>query len=293
MSLRVERMKRPTDLAGKTNGVLDRSVHVPVIIPGSGTTWMHHLAARAWAVLAARCKAETGVVLSSVGVWRPIEVQISGFKRSYLDHFDATLCTTLHQRVWNGVRFYLRRNTLPKAVPGTSEHGWGLAVDVAVWAGGRKVAITQSKTAWAWLKAHVIEHGFSWAYPTEGTDDPHIQYFAGDKLPPTVIEFEQTQGLTPHTPLPVPPSSGALPVPPPPTVMMGDRDADVVALQQHLAALGLYTLKVDGRCGERTVAAIRELQERLAAAGLYTGRIDGVYGPRTRESYMAWSGRPR
>lgn len=73
----------PTDLAHVPHGVIDKSVHVPVLIPGSGTSWMHHRAARGLAVLTARCKAETGVTLGSIGMWRTIAVEEAGFKRSF------------------------------------------------------------------------------------------------------------------------------------------------------------------------------------------------------------------
>jgi hypothetical protein len=292
--LPVRKPIRPSDLKGKVNGIVDLSVHVPVLMAGGVSSFMHHLAARGTAALVAKCKAETGLTLSTIGLFRLLSTQENGFFASYLDHYDPALCTLEHQRQYQGKTWYLRKGHIPKAVPGTSRHGDGLANDAAWLIGGRRVNVRTNQKGWAWLQANVIAFGFSWAFAQEGEDDPHIQWFPGDTVPKAVLDFEAANGVLPQVPSqPVENPTGKLPVPPPPTIARSNTPTPgAVDLQKHLAVLKLYRYAIDGLVGPRTVAGIIGLQEKLAGAGLYTGKIDGIYGPRTRAAYMAWPSRP-
>lgn len=267
-ALPVRKMSHPADLDGCTNGVINPAVHVAVALADGTRSTMHHLAARALLSLDAALLAATGLRIGSIGMWRPYAVQETGFRRSYLDHYDPARCTLDHQRVWKGRTWFLLEHTTPKAVPGTSEHGWGLANDTTLVRSGIEYAIGDRRVAagFTFLVAHAVEHGFSWAYKKPGVDDPHLQYFAGDRLPAAVLA----------TPAPAPAPATAVP---PPTVRAGSRGANVEALQRVLIARRLYPATgVDGIAGPRTVAAIRALQTELG----FTGRdVDGIYGPAT------------
>ena len=74
--------------------------------------------------------------------------------------------------------------TARAAVPGTSNHGWGLAVDTALGDGpthARSIA-----PAIPWLVDNAERFGWSW----ESQDEPwHIHYWAGDEVPDDVRVF--------------------------------------------------------------------------------------------------------
>jgi hypothetical protein len=63
----------------------------------------------------------------------------------------------------------------------------------------------------------------------------------------------------------------------------GGRGADVVILQERLAAVGL-PVTVDGVYGQETTDAVMAFQEREQLM------IDGVVGPETGEALGIWSG---
>ena len=97
------------------------------------------------------------------------------------------------------------------AVPGTSNHGLGLALDLCEKVNGKVVSI--SPRAVKWLIKHAATYGFS----AEAQSEPwHWRYVAGDKIPAAVIAFERSQNVTAPAPVvtaPVPPAPVA-PAPP-------------------------------------------------------------------------------
>ena len=65
----------------------------------------------------------------------------------------------------------------PMATPATSNHGWGLAVDV--WsANGKRLD---------WMLQNCDKYGFSWEVQSEPW---HIRYVCGDILPQAVLDYE-------------------------------------------------------------------------------------------------------
>ena len=90
--------------------------------------------------------------------------------------FGAPICITDSYRPYAGqVRLYGQKPALA-AVPGTSNHGWGLAVDLC---GG----IERYDTApYAWMKANAGRFGFlhpDWAEPGRGREEPWHWEYAG------------------------------------------------------------------------------------------------------------------
>jgi LAS superfamily LD-carboxypeptidase LdcB len=63
------------------------------------------------------------------------------------------------------------------ATPATSNHGWGLAVDVWGANNGRL----------DWMLQNCDKYGFSWEIQSEPW---HIRYVCGDKLPQAVLDYE-------------------------------------------------------------------------------------------------------
>lgn len=90
--------------------------------------------------------------------------------------FGAPICITDSYRTYSSqVRLYGEKPALA-AVPGTSNHGWGLAVDLC---GGIE---TFGTAQYAWMKANAGRFGFlhpDWAEPGRGREEPWHWEFAG------------------------------------------------------------------------------------------------------------------
>ena len=95
---------------------------------------------------------------------------------SFADVFDEPLCTTDSYRTYAGqVRLYGEKPALA-AVPGTSNHGWGLAVDLC---GGVEAFGTPQ---YAWMVANAGRFGWlhpTWADPGNGREEPWHWEYAG------------------------------------------------------------------------------------------------------------------
>jgi hypothetical protein len=147
-------------------------------------------AARAWRALCAAAAA-AGHVLKATSYgdsYRWYDLQYEIFHKRYstspVDGYIAT-------RTCGGVLYYQRPGTAMAACPGTSNHGWGLAVDT-----GEEIdhdAGTESLDAetLAWLVVNARRFGFWWEVQSEPW---HIRYCTGDAIPAAVLAFEQGGG---------------------------------------------------------------------------------------------------
>ncbi|WP_431891576.1 D-alanyl-D-alanine carboxypeptidase family protein [Cellulosimicrobium funkei] len=106
------------------------------------------------------------------------------------------------------------------AVPGTSQHGWGLAIDV----GGNVPSGTSLE--YVWLRTHGPDYGWdnpAWARPNGSKPEPwHFEFFAAGKMPTRYTPAESSAPSTPQKPAgpsaPAPkPTTPAAPQPPAPT----------------------------------------------------------------------------
>ena len=84
-------------------------------------------AANAWE----RANAAAGLTPELTDSFRPVEVQERIFRERYVagNHAGKPGFTN-DVRTWNGVKYTRKAGTAAAAVPGTSNHGGGLAVDV-------------------------------------------------------------------------------------------------------------------------------------------------------------------
>lgn len=262
MTLPIAPVVMPADLAGQSNGKLSATLLKPV---NPNTAWvMHKTAARAWEALRATAW-KAGVQLSVSGnPYRSYEQQVNLFKQRYTSTYDPGLNTLEDQRTWNGVKYYKRIGVAAVAVPGTSNHGWGLAVDTALDADGDLAfewpPKSLSSTALNWLLANASKFGFSWELQSEPW---HIRYITGDKIPQAVLDFEKNGTATVTSPTFDPANGkwGNYPTISKPNVKLGDRNDFVKYLQGVLKLkAGQTTLTIDGYFGPKTEEAVKNLQ---------------------------------
>lgn len=270
MTYPVATVVRPNDLTGQSNGRLAATLLRPV---NPNTAWvMHHLAARAWEALRAAAW-RAGVKLSVSGnPYRSYEQQVNLFLQRYTSTYDAGLNTLEDKRVWNGTTYYKRLGVAPVAVPGTSNHGWGLAVDTAIDADGdlgfEWPVNSLNQTALSWLLGNAARFGFSWELQSEPW---HIRYVAGDKVPQAVLDHEKAPVFDPANG-----KWGTYPTVTKPNARIGDRGDHIRYLEGVLRLkAGQTTLAIDGAFDATTEAAVKNLQ---AFFGL---TVDGWVGAQT------------
>ena len=218
-----------------------------------------------------------GHKLRNIGDYRPVEQQLSMFKERYSD--KPTDRKPEITRTYEGKTWYLKKGMAPSGSPGTSNHGFGLAIDLAVDAKGKIVGIGGTK-AYAWMTENAPNYGFYLqGTPTkpDGKANPeyeawHWQYCIGDK---------QAPALSGAAPAPVAAAPVAAPAPAPvpaeqqkaadpendKVLSVGSKGPEVVELQKLLAKHKVYAGKADGDFGKVTEVSVNKFK---AAKGLKT-----------------------
>lgn len=206
MALPVLRVTMPPDLVSASNGRLGPELLTDIAFPGrpSGGQ-LHFQAARAWWALAAACLTATGVVLTVTSIadaYRNYSRQLSTFLTRYEPVSYATYLITSSSRrkrfVYGGHTYWrLRPGMAQAAVPGTSNHGWGLALDVCEITGSGQIIGIASSKAWPWLKENLLRFGMSWEYTNEGVEDWHVRLHVGASATAAVVAYEQTDVTSP------------------------------------------------------------------------------------------------
>jgi D-alanyl-D-alanine carboxypeptidase len=182
MHLPVQPLTRPRVLTGQSNGQLSDAILVD--IPGQDggpTVRLVEPAARAWIALCAAARRD-GHILKAVGPhdsFRPLAVQ----ERIFRERYTTTVIPGQTPRRFQGQLFFLLPGRATAAVPGTSNHGWGLAVDTGVELDSDAGVEEIDDATVAWLVANEHRFGFSHELQSEPW---HIRYFAGDDIPPDV-----------------------------------------------------------------------------------------------------------
>jgi hypothetical protein len=191
MALPIRPVIRPALLTGLTNGRLPDSALVDT--PGLAGGPLIRLvapAARAWRALTAAASA-AGHTLKATSIadsYRSYEIQDRTFRQRY----TTTYLAGRPYRIWNGVRWYQREGTAPAAVPSTSNHGWGLAVDTGEERDQDTGTESMDAATLAWLVAHELDYGFSHELESEPW---HIRYTTGDAIPAAVLAYEQGEDM--------------------------------------------------------------------------------------------------
>jgi len=169
----------PSDLKGEANGNLKPSLLRDIKAPNGK---LHHLAATAWNALQLAAYFD-GVELKHVGAYRPLSEQIALFNNRY--EAQKTGRVPEVTRVYNGKTWYLKKGMAPAGTPSTSNHGWGLAIDVASASGPRLEWLIGD----GFMTSNALKFGFSWEVKSGANAEAwHIRYVCGDKLPEAVLE---------------------------------------------------------------------------------------------------------
>lgn len=278
MPFPIKKVRKPNNLRGTTNGKLP-----PELLKGIEPFGkMHALAADAWNAMRHRASLD-GVYLSNVGSFRSYDSQYALFMQRYVkgDSGDSRRIT----RKFQGSVWMLKPGVAQAAVPGTSNHGWGLAIDSCLEVDGKRVSISSrpkgSKyaTGVAWLMEHADSFGFSWELQSEPW---HLRYYPGEDVPRAVQDYLKKFPNGADVVIKPSPPSQESPVavrieadPPWPggrMLRVGMKNNNAVRLVQE--KLGLT---VDGWYGKQTKAAVMKFQRENPAAG----PVDGIVGPKT------------
>lgn len=194
MALPVMPVKMPAAVTGYQNGRLPDSLLV--VLPGRAGGPKIRLgvsAARCWAALEATA-ARAGHVLKATSYndsYRDYSAQVATFTSRYTTEYLAGR----PWRMWQGVRWYQKPNTAVAAVPGTSNHGWALAVDVGEERDGDAGTESIDQNTVDWLVANAFTFGFS----AELQSEPwHWRCFIGDAIPAAVLLYEKGEDMTPE-----------------------------------------------------------------------------------------------
>jgi len=183
----------PKDLANESNGELSGTL---LTLCGIGNFKMHHLASRALRALMAAYEPLTE---SCSGTYRTYAEQAHLFDGTdpqywapgnnygrYIPQSKWTAYTAKGYKfgtsikAWNGQQWKIRANCALAAIPGTSNHGWALAIDFNTDMVGYYEFVN-------WLIVNAITYGYS----AEAQSEPwHWRYVAGDNLPQAVLNFE-------------------------------------------------------------------------------------------------------
>lgn len=158
--LPVRPLVMPSTLNGQTNGRLD-----PSVLSNLGGLLMEHTAATAFVAMM-KAAAMSGVWLRPEYGYRDYATQEQLFR----DRYTTTPMPGRPSSQWQGQTWWLLPGQALAAVPGTSNHGWGLAVDLST--AGDFYAVQLP-----WLVANAPLWGFS----AEVQSEPwHWRYFPGD-----------------------------------------------------------------------------------------------------------------
>lgn len=172
MKLVIRPVRLPADLATVKPGFLPEYLLKPIRPYGR----LYPLAAQAWEAMRKAAHAD-GIrpfkPTSSGDTYRDYATQLRTFHARYttapIDHSKSV-------RMFLGEKYYLKPGLAPVALPGTSLHNYGLAVDVS----------DASALRLAWMFDNIHKYGFCWELQSEPW---HIRYYVAEAVPTAVTEW--------------------------------------------------------------------------------------------------------
>ena len=169
--LPVAPLKKPSCLKGQENGRLSAGILKRC---GIGNFLLAEPAARACQALVVAAEA-AGFKVRATGTYRTFAQQ----ETLFLSRYTTSKLVGQPTRKWGNVTYWQKPKTAMAAAPGTSNHGWGLAVDFAEELDGDVQPESVSPKFVKWLIKNAATYGFS----AEVQSEPwHWRYVAGDKL---------------------------------------------------------------------------------------------------------------
>jgi hypothetical protein len=233
---------------------LDQMIKVAPISTG----YLVPEAAAAWRNLQNAAAAQ-GFTLTMTGSYRTLQGQKDLFGQRY-----TTENTGRKSKVWNNTTYWLKPGMAMAAVPGTSNHGWGCAVDAAL-GGYGNAAQSVGEPFLSWAVANARQFGWSWEVQSEPWHLRLVSFSNAD----TPVRAATKQGSTQ-------PSASQQHQPPLPILKRGSKGGQVAALQNlcllfHWGDCG----KADGTFGPRTETAVKAMQTAVGVVA------DGIYGPKS------------
>jgi hypothetical protein len=187
MAFPVGTFTRSALLLGEDNGKLDPAILADTPGQAGGpTVTLVKPAARAWRALAAAA-AKAGHTLKASGAassYRTYAEQERLFRQRF-----TTSPVSSTKRYWEGQAWYLRPGMALAAVPGTSNHGWGSAVDTGEERDGDAGTESIDPATLGWLLDN--EHKYGWSHEVQ-SEPWHIRYNTGDRIPSAVLLYEQS-----------------------------------------------------------------------------------------------------
>jgi LAS superfamily LD-carboxypeptidase LdcB len=223
-------------------------------------------AAKSWLKMVAAAKKD-GITLASAGAYRPYSTQVSLFTARY----TTAKIPTVDVRIWGGVRYYRKPGMAATAVPGTSNHGLGVAIDVAnaFYAYGSPPSKIVS-----WLNKHAKKYGWvrqDWTYTRALWEPWHWEYDAKLDTTAQALKVDGVIGKATYSEW---------------QRQLGKLDVDgifgaksVKRLETRLNGkngkggfkLVKGPLKVDGKLDSRTITAVQKLLNVWVARGVIKG----------------------
>lgn len=197
-TLPVHYVTLPAVLAGRQNGQLPDSIlHTTPGQAAGPDVRLVAPAARAWRALCAAALS-AGHILKATSLYdsyRPYNVQEAIFRARY----SSTRIAGADTRFWQGRTWWQKPGTATAAVPGTSNHGLGLAVDIGDELDGDAGTEAIDTATVNWLVVNAARFGFS----AELQSEPwHWRYYPGDTIPTAVLVYEYPRTPEQEKPMP-------------------------------------------------------------------------------------------
>lgn len=296
-TLPIKAVVKPSTLNNRTNGQLPAEI---LTLIGVGSAVMELTAARAFRAMFHFARA-IGFVVKEVGDYRSFMEQLNLFLSRYKPVSYTVYANTpsAHRKYWGQAGgygytsvYWVKKDfsLATAAVPGTSNHGWGLALDIAEETDGDPGPEGITPAFVNWLVVNADRFGIC----AELQSEPwHWRYYAGDAIPQAVLDYEA--GVPDPTPDPTPPNPG-----PGPggeinvlfqtrELVRGMSGPDVRRAQQIMNNVAGQGLTEDGQFGAKTETSVKNWQLFFKVPGGADGKIGALTWESLIEVWLATS----
>lgn len=180
-TLPIAPLRKPSCLKGQSNGKLKAGILKKC---GIGNFLLVDPAARSCRALVAAAEA-AGFKVRATGTYRTLKQQ----EQLFLSRYTTKQLPGRPTKKWNGITYWQLPKTSMAAVPGTSNHGWGLAIDFAEELNGKPGVESVSPRFVKWMIKHAKSYGFS----AELQSEPWHWRFVAGTVPAAVLAWEASQ----------------------------------------------------------------------------------------------------